>query len=99
MIDKATDWRAAAACLSADPDMFFPVATGAPAEGEISRALRICARCPVRKQCLDFAVRTGETQGIWGGTTPEQRTRTRRSRARVRQRALARERAVDARAC
>jgi WhiB family redox-sensing transcriptional regulator len=98
VIDKATDWRAAAACLSADPDLFFPIATGGTAEGEASSALRICARCTVRKQCLDFAMRTGETQGIWGGTTPDQRTRVRRNSARVRQRARAQQRALGARA-
>jgi WhiB family redox-sensing transcriptional regulator len=98
VIDKATDWRAAAACLSADPDLFFPIATGASVEGEVSSALRICARCAVRQQCLDFAMRTGETQGIWGGTTPDQRTRVRRNSARVRQRARAQQRALDARA-
>jgi len=83
MTEYATEWRAAGACLTADPDLFFPIAGGAPSARQQGEALRICARCPVRQQCLDFAVRTGETHGIWGGTTPDQRTSARR-RARRR---------------
>ena len=75
MIEYATDWRAAGACLTADPDLFFPVAVGAAASPQVTRALRICDGCPVRQQCLDFAMRTGESAGIWGGTTPEERVR------------------------
>jgi WhiB family transcriptional regulator, redox-sensing transcriptional regulator len=82
MTDYATDWRAAGACLSADPDLFYPVATGTVAVVQIRKAQQICAGCQVRHECLDFAVRTGEAHGVWGGTTPEERTRFRRRRAR-----------------
>jgi WhiB family redox-sensing transcriptional regulator len=87
MIEYATDWRTAGACLSADPDLFFPIAVGPVAVGtaagnEVSRALRICDGCQVRRQCLDFAIRTGEVNGIWGGTTPEERIRARRAQRR-----------------
>jgi WhiB family redox-sensing transcriptional regulator len=84
MTDHATDWRAAGACLSADPDLFFPIAVGAVAARQVTMAQRICAGCRVRQQCLDFAMRTGEVHGIWGGTTPEERIRFRRQRARRR---------------
>ena len=82
MIEYASDWRAASACLDADLDMFFPVAVGTAANQQVSRALRICEECPVTQQCLDFAMRSGEKDGIWGGTTPEQRVRARRARTR-----------------
>jgi len=82
MIEYATDWRAASACLNADPDLFFPIAVGTAVSKQVSRALRICEGCPVRQQCLDFAVRSGEKDGIWGGTTPEERIRARRARNR-----------------
>lgn len=81
MDDFGTDWRAASACLSADPDLFFPIATGAVAIKQITMARQICAHCPVRKECLDFAMRSGENHGVWGGTTPEERIRVRRARA------------------
>jgi WhiB family redox-sensing transcriptional regulator len=87
MSDFAPEWRSAGACLSADPDLFFPVATGPVAVKQMTMARRICAGCPVRQQCLDFAMRTGETHGVWGGTTPEERIRARRARTQRRRRA------------
>ena len=82
MIEYAANWRAASACLTADPDLFFPFAAGTAFNQQVSRALLICADCPVRQQCLDFAMQTGEKDGIWGGTTPEERIRARRARNR-----------------
>jgi WhiB family redox-sensing transcriptional regulator len=82
MIEYAAEWRAASACLTADPDLFFPIAAGTADASQVSRARRICAGCTVRQQCLDFAVRSGEKDGIWGGTTPEERVRDRRARNR-----------------
>jgi WhiB family redox-sensing transcriptional regulator len=82
MIEYATNWRAAGACLSADPDLFFPIAVGTAADDQVSQALRVCGDCQVRRQCLDFAMQTGEASGIWGGTTPEERIRARRARNR-----------------
>ena len=84
MTTYATDWRAAGACLSADPELFFPIPQGAIAERQISSALRVCAGCAVRQQCLDFAMQTAEAHGIWGGTTPEERIRARRKATRRR---------------
>jgi WhiB family redox-sensing transcriptional regulator len=84
MSEYASDWRAAAACLSADPDLFFPIAGGAPSARQAAKAVRVCAGCAVCQECLDFAVRMGEAHGIWGGTTPEERTRIRRQRTRQR---------------
>jgi WhiB family transcriptional regulator, redox-sensing transcriptional regulator len=84
MIEYAANWRASGACLSADPDLFFPIATAGLAGRQITEARRICDGCQVRQQCLDFAMRTGERHGIWGGTTPEERTAARRQRFRRR---------------
>jgi WhiB family redox-sensing transcriptional regulator len=80
MIEYASNWRAASACLNADPDMFFPVAVGTAASKQVSQALRLCQGCTVRQHCLDFAMQSGEKEGIWGGTTPEERIRARRAR-------------------
>ena len=79
MTNHATDWRADGACRSADPELFFPVSTGVVAVG---KALRICAGCGVRQQCLDFAMQNGEMNGVWGGTTAEERIRARRAQLR-----------------
>jgi WhiB family transcriptional regulator, redox-sensing transcriptional regulator len=80
--DSAVNWRSLAACLSADPDLFFPISSTGPAERQIARAKVICAGCPVRKQCLEFALTHEQTYGIWGGTTPQDRQRDRRRRRR-----------------
>ncbi|NUR91631.1 MAG: WhiB family transcriptional regulator [Nonomuraea sp.] len=78
---RPLDWAAHAACQDADPSLFFPITweerPGRPEE----RARRVCRSCPVRAACLDWALRTGEPDGMWGGTTPEER---RRLRARLR---------------
>jgi WhiB family transcriptional regulator, redox-sensing transcriptional regulator len=84
MTDYATEWRAASACLTADPELFFPIAEGSAADSQVSSALLVCARCAVRQQCLDFAMATGEAHGIWGGTTPDERIRARRRSMRRR---------------
>jgi WhiB family redox-sensing transcriptional regulator len=74
------DWRSLAACMSADPDMFFPISSVGPALQQVSQAKAICAGCRVRQACLDFALSTGQTHGVWGGTTEEERQRLRRHR-------------------
>jgi WhiB family transcriptional regulator, redox-sensing transcriptional regulator len=79
---SATNWRSAAACLLADPDLFFPVSSVGPAERQIARAKTICGGCPVREKCLEFALRHELAYGIWGGTTPEDRQRDRRRKRR-----------------
>lgn len=66
-------WQEWARCREADPELFFP-ADGQPAEP----ARRICRRCPVIRDCLDEAMRHEERHGVWGGTSPNQRTTLRR---------------------
>lgn len=74
-------WRAAGACVAADPDLFFPISPAGKNARQISRAREICGGCRVRRECLEFAMRTREAEGIWGGTTPEERVRARREEA------------------
>jgi len=55
-----------------NPELFFP------AKGINARpAKRVCALCPVRQACLDFALQAGERHGIWGGHSPDERARLR----------------------
>jgi WhiB family transcriptional regulator, redox-sensing transcriptional regulator len=67
------NWRDDAACLHADPDLFFPIASTGPALDQIGEAKRICAACPVRKPCLAWALDQGIVSGIWGGTSEDER--------------------------
>lgn len=80
------DWRHRARCKDADPDLFFaPDRRGEPAPVKAFRegqALALCALCPVRAQCLDWALDTGQGYGIWGGLGEEQLRLLRRERAR-----------------
>lgn len=79
----ASDWRAASACLRTDPELFFPISTSGRAIIQIASAKVICARCPVRRQCLEFARAHEPVYGIWGGTTGEERERVRHRELRA----------------
>lgn len=69
-------WQDAAGCRGADQDLFFPE-RGASTR----KAKAICAACPVREECLEFAIRHGERFGIWGGLSERERRKIRRQRA------------------
>jgi WhiB family transcriptional regulator, redox-sensing transcriptional regulator len=77
----SVDWRTLAACLDADPDLFFP--PGAPGtEGsakQVEQARSVCRACPVTTPCLTFAIATRQGEGVWAGTTPAERFSARRS--------------------
>jgi WhiB family redox-sensing transcriptional regulator len=66
--------------MSADPDLFFPISQSGPGHDQLTKARTVCARCDVRTRCLEFALSTRQMFGIWGGTTPEERTRLLRRR-------------------
>ncbi|MFE0059847.1 WhiB family transcriptional regulator, partial [Streptomyces sp. NPDC059003] len=61
------DWIRRAACADEDPELFFPVGATGPAERDQEEAKRVCRRCPVARQCLAYALRSGQTSGVWGG--------------------------------
>jgi WhiB family redox-sensing transcriptional regulator len=78
------NWRSAAACRPTDPELFFPLSEFGSAREQIAEAKAICAGCPVRRQCLRFALRTRQTHGIWGGLTELERRQGRRPAGRER---------------
>ena len=64
----AARWREQAACRDTDLDVFFPE------RGESAGPARqVCARCPVRQPCLDYAISNRIAYGIWGGLTGRER--------------------------
>jgi WhiB family transcriptional regulator, redox-sensing transcriptional regulator len=67
------NWRTLAACLSGDPDLFFPVSSAGRSLEQVAEAKAVCACCLVRRRCLAFALRTRQEHGVWGGLTPEER--------------------------
>jgi len=72
-------WRSEALCRDTDPDLFFPVGTTGPALTQIANAKAVCCQCPVRAECLEFALSTNQDTGIWGGTSEEERRKLRRA--------------------
>lgn len=71
-----SDWLGEAACTPDDGDSFF-----AEARIDVATALLTCSACPVRNDCLTFALTNDERYGIWGRTTPDQRRRLARADA------------------
>ncbi|GAA4792226.1 WhiB family transcriptional regulator [Streptomyces ziwulingensis] len=67
------NWREHAACREEDPDLFFPIGTTGPALLQTRQAKAVCGRCPVREQCLEWALDTGQSLGVWGGTDENER--------------------------
>lgn len=66
------EWMGDAACKGKPTDWFFP---------ERGQSLReqkaVCAGCPVRQACLDYALEFRVRFGIWGGTSEQERRRLR----------------------
>jgi WhiB family transcriptional regulator, redox-sensing transcriptional regulator len=77
-------WQDRAACRGMDVLLFFGPDDQADPEREIreAKAKAVCALCPVRTQCLDYALQNSIRHGIWGGLNEEERVRERRHRAR-----------------
>lgn len=64
-----TDWQESGLCTQVgDPDLWFPAKGGNP-----KAAIRVCQRCPVSEQCLQYALDNHCYEGIWGGFTPNSR--------------------------
>jgi WhiB family redox-sensing transcriptional regulator len=63
-------WDGTAACAQLDPNLFFPDEE----DGEqAAQAKAVCAGCPVRQQCLDYALATRIPVGVWGGLSTTER--------------------------
>ena len=79
------DWRKRAACLHNDPELFFPVGYATDADRwQAEEAKTVCRHCPVRRDCLNYAIDKGIKHGIYGGRTPDERDKVKRRRRRRR---------------
>lgn len=72
-----TIWQLHAACLGVDPELFFP---GKEHPADLAAARAVCQDCPVRIDCLEYALANGEQYGIWGGRSERERRRMRAAR-------------------
>lgn len=66
-------------CARLDDDTMFP--NESDARG-VAAALAVCDGCPVRLQCLAFALEHDEQHGIWGGVVPSERAAMQRRQQR-----------------
>jgi WhiB family redox-sensing transcriptional regulator len=76
-------WTDLAACRFEDPELFFPISTKGPGRAQTEEAKAVCARCPVRQECLEYALATHQEAGIWGGLTEDELRALRRARSRA----------------
>lgn len=84
VITTETAWRENASCLQYPAVLFFGVDDSeSPAERRLreEKAKRVCETCEVRRECLEYALRTREPYGIWGGLTELERKAQLRNRA------------------
>lgn len=65
------DWAERAACKGQSLDMFFDANGGWNSKEDLA-IRQFCYRCPVRLDCLEYAV-ANNCVGVWGGTTDNQR--------------------------
>ena len=65
-----TNWMAAGLCADKPPSLFFP------SDGVgVDVARKICADCPVKAPCLEYAIRNRVDHGVWGGCSERERRR------------------------
>jgi WhiB family redox-sensing transcriptional regulator len=77
---SAQKWRSIGLCRGSETMVFYP-----PSDDDslAEEAKTICSMCAVRKPCLEFALRTREKHGVWGGLTERERRRVLRQRRRT----------------
>jgi WhiB family redox-sensing transcriptional regulator len=72
------DWFAEGLCAQTDPEAFYPEKGGSTRE-----AKRVCLGCPVRNDCLQWALDRQERFGIWGGLSERERRQVARNQGRA----------------
>lgn len=70
LIDKSVSWMERGKCVGMDTEYFFPT-KGDNVACDAAKA--ICAKCPVKQTCLNWAMTNEIWHGVWGGLTGNQR--------------------------
>ena len=79
---QSTEWHDSATCRGEAGRDFYPPFGGERKRERLAREQRaktVCAACPVRTQCLEHAIASGERYGVWGGLTFDERVTFRRT--------------------
>jgi WhiB family redox-sensing transcriptional regulator len=61
-------WQDEALCAQVDPEIFFP-----EKGGSTKNAKEVCASCPVRFECLEYALNEDLDTGVYGGLSSNER--------------------------
>lgn len=70
-----SNWMAVGSCNEQPPGLFFP------SDGVgVEVAKKICADCPSKEPCLEYALENRIDHGVWGGTSERQRRRILKAR-------------------
>ncbi|MDM4722779.1 WhiB family transcriptional regulator [Micromonospora sp. WMMA1363] len=78
LLAAAEEWQERAQCPQTDPEAFYPDKGGSP-----DVAKRVCRRCEVRTECLEYALDNDERYGIWGGLSERERRKLKRRTTRA----------------
>lgn len=81
---EATDWQESALCAQSDPDEWFQ-----EKGGSTKTAKSVCHDCPVKADCLEYALANDERFGVWGGLSAIERRRLVRARNTTTERQVA----------
>lgn len=86
LVREPLEWNADARCRTADPELFFhPIGErGSDHDARDRNAKAVCAGCPVRVQCGEWALERREPYGVWGGMTEDERRKILHRAARAR---------------
>lgn len=83
-------WHKYARCLGEDPELWFPTPGVSSVRKNLERAVAICHQCPVRLQCLEWALDIEDrpnvigSHGVFGGLLATERDEIRAERAKAR---------------
>ena len=74
-MDRDNEWMANGLCADRPPALFFP------SDGVgVEIAKKVCADCPVKDPCREYALAHRIDHGVWGGTSERERRRILRAR-------------------
>lgn len=75
---QSVAWMTEAKCNGNEDRRFFPE------DGEqFPEIVEFCSTCPVRRDCLEYAVSNRLDAGYWGGMSANQRVKLRRRMAKA----------------
>ena len=72
LLESDRSWMSFGLCLGAT-DLFF-----AERGESMAEAKKVCSQCPVKAECLQYAMDLNIKHGVWGGVSERQRRQKRR---------------------